>query len=119
MIQRLVIPYKDIYTTVYTVLTDEGAVLYDTGASAADVEQYILPFLMQQNITAPTHIVISHNHRDHAPGLPRLTSEFPSACIVAADPHLCAQYPHTLIPQDGDTLCGVLQLWNTAGHDAD
>lgn len=123
MIRRLVIPYKDIYTTVYTVHTDEGVVLFDTGATTEDVEQYVLPFLCEQNVTAEQlkAIVISHNHRDHAPGLPRVARAFPAACIVAADPLLLAQYPQhtTLRPSDSDTLLGVLQLWNTPGHDAD
>lgn len=119
MIQRLVIPYKDIYTTVYTVRTDEGVAVFDTGSSTEDAEHYVLPFLRRQGITAPDYIVISHNHRDHAPGLPRLAQEFPTACIVSADPTLCAHYPRTHIPKDGDTVLGVLQLWNTPGHDAD
>ena len=114
-IKRLVIPYKDIYTTVYVIHTALGDVLFDTGAGEADAEQYILPF--KQGVTADTlkYVVISHNHRDHAPGLPRIKQEFPSATVVASD----ADLSDLTVPSDGVVLLDVLRIIPTPGHDVD
>ena len=50
-IHRLTIPYKDIYTTVYTVKTDRGVLIFDSASFDEDIENYILPFLNELEIT--------------------------------------------------------------------
>lgn len=42
-IHRLTIPYKDIYTTVLFIKTEEGVVLFDTATFEEDVKEQILP----------------------------------------------------------------------------
>ena len=44
-ITRLEIPYKDIFTSVYAVKTNCGALLFDAGSYDSDVTELILPFL--------------------------------------------------------------------------
>ena len=50
-IYRLTIPFKDIFTTVCLIKTDEGALLFDTATYDEDVENYIIPFLDELGIT--------------------------------------------------------------------
>ena len=70
-IHRITLPYKDIFTTVYTVKTDKGVLLFDAASYDTDLEQYIQPMLDELNITAEDlkYVFISHNHGDHSGGL--------------------------------------------------
>ena len=91
---RLTIPYKDIYTTVYTIKTDCGILLFDTGSYDEDIENYILPFLNELEITEKMlkYVFISHKHKDHAGGLNKLMEKFPDACIISLSPDIKEQY---------------------------
>ena len=81
-IYRLTMPYKDIFTTVYTIKTDNGVLLFDSGSYDEDIENYISPFLKQLEITADMikYVFISHDHKDHAGGLGAFVKKFPNAC---------------------------------------
>ena len=78
-IHRLVIPFLDIYTTVFVIKTPDGALLFDTATYPEDADNYILPALRDLGISqdALYGVVISHNHRDHAGSLSRIRQEFP------------------------------------------
>lgn len=122
-IYRLIIPYKDIYTTVCIVKTSEGAVLFDTGSYDSDADGYILPFLEELDIKAQElrYVVISHNHLDHAGGLERLMQHFPETCIVSRHPAIAEKYGNytVLAPGDGDPLLSVLRIITVPGHTTD
>ncbi len=66
-IYRLVIPFMDVYTTIFVIKTPKGAALFDTATYSEDVEQYIIPALekLEMNAKMLKYVVISHNHRDH------------------------------------------------------
>lgn len=121
-IARLVLPYKDIFTSVFLIRTKEGVVLFDTASSAADVENHILPWLEELGITEKMvrYLFISHNHRDHAGGLLQITAAFPEAMIVSGNPDIKdAYWDSVLSPADGEKLLGVLQVVHIPGHTAD
>ena len=88
-IHRITLPYKDIFTTVYTVKTDKGVLLFDAASYDTDLEQYIQPMLDELKITAEDlkYIFISHNHTDHAFGIDRLMAEYPDKRVI-----LCAHW---------------------------
>jgi len=117
-IRRITIPYKDIYTSVFILDTKQGTVLFDTASSDYDAETYILPELRNRDIK---YIFISHNHRDHALGLPRLLEAYPQAVIVTQNTALAAQYAnHTVLqPEEGTMLLDTFQVVNIPGHTAD
>ena len=105
-IHRVTLPYKDIFTTVYTINTPQGAVLFDAGSFDTDLEAYMLPLLTAAGI-GPTHlkyVFISHNHRDHSGGLPRLLEAFPELQIVTHSGMLREKYGPDLVlcPADGE-----------------
>ena len=37
--------YKDIFTTVYALQTQEGAILFDAASFNSDIDEVIVPFL--------------------------------------------------------------------------
>ncbi len=122
-ITRCVIPYADIYTTVYAVALDEGYLLFDTASGAIDVDMYILPFLHSIDVTPENLklIFISHNHKDHAHGLARLLALYPNATVVARDEELKEEHPHArfLFPEDMEVLSPHLLAVTVPGHTPD
>lgn len=122
-ITRVVVPFEDIYTTIFVVSTPDGVLLFDTATYPEDIDNYALPTFEKLGIAADEvkYVFISHSHRDHAGGLDRFAELFPKTCIVSLSAQLRGKYPNaeTLAPNDGDTLLGVLKVVTVPGHSAD
>ena len=120
---RITVPYKDIFTTVCVIKTPKGAVLFDSASYDEDIDGYIVPMLAQLNISAEDmkYVFISHNHTDHAGGLKKLVERYPNVCIVSRSPAIKEQYAvnQVWMPEDRDTLLGVLQVVTVPGHTLD
>lgn len=120
---RLTVPYKDIFTTVYTVRTPQGVLLFDAASWDEDVEGYLLPFLKEAGVAPEElkYIFISHNHTDHAGGLKELLKVYPEVTVLSRSPKLheaYAQY-HCHRHEDGDKVLEVLQVVTIPGHTKD
>lgn len=119
---RLTLPYKDIFTTIYTVQTPDGILIFDTATTEEDMTDILLPFLKREGI-APEEvkgIFISHSHRDHSGGLPTLLPFLPNAKIYARSKKLGETYPDRIVkPEDGDVILGVLKAVTIPGHSRD
>ena len=122
-INRVQIPFEDIFTTVYTITTPSGPLLFDTATYPDDADKYIIPAIDSLGITPsqPKYIFISHEHRDHAGSLERLMQVYPDAVIVSRSAKLREKFAayKTLAPEDGDTLLDVLKVVTIPGHSAD
>ena len=123
-IHRLMLPYKDIFTTVYTIRTPEGVLLFDAGSFDNDAGDYIVPFLKELGISREElkHVFISHNHRDHAGGLHCLMPYLPEASIVSRSPDLKERYGQAyqvIAPEEGAVLLGTLRVVTIPGHTLD
>lgn len=122
-IHRFTIPYKDIYTTVYTIKTDCGILLFDTGSYDEDIQNHVLPFFKEIGITADMlkYVFVSHNHKDHAGGLSELMKNFPNTCIISRSPKIKEQYINykVLMPEDNDVVLDVLKIVAIPGHTQD
>ena len=122
-IHRITLPYKDIFTTVYTVKTDKGVLLFDAASFDTDLEQYIQPMLDELKITAADlkYIFISHNHGDHSGGLAPIMEKYPNAVILSRSPKLAEKYAAYTVEakEDGDTVLDVLQIVTIPGHTKD
>jgi len=122
-IHRLVIPFLDIYTTVFLLETPDGAVLFDTATYPEDADNYILPALRQRGITPQSLrcVVISHNHRDHAGSLMRIRQEYPATPVLTGSVKLREQYPDAVFlpAEDGAEILGCLRVVTIPGHTGD
>ena len=122
-IHRVTLPYQDIFTTVYTLNTPSGAILFDAGSFDTDLENYMLPLLREAGIGREhlKYVFISHNHKDHSGGLPRLLEAFPNLCIVTQSTALQEKYGsgNFLRPEDGDTVLDTFRFVSIPGHTAD
>jgi len=122
-IHRLVIPFKDIFTTVAILTTAEGVIIFDAASYPQDVDQYILPALEQLGISKSSvrYVVLSHNHGDHAGGLARFCQLIPHV-TVAAGSDLCSErVPGKTVQvlNEGDLLLETFRVIRMPGHTLD
>ena len=105
-IHKITIPYKDIFTTVLTVKTPDGVLVFDAASYDEDVDNYILPMLDELKIIKEDvkYIFISHNHKDHAGALKRLLEVLPLATVLSRSEALKETYADYSVnmPDDGD-----------------
>ena len=81
---RLEVPFYTVYTSVFLINTDEGYILVDCATTKEDVDGYIIPALEEQGVSLidVKKIVITHDHSDHAGGLPRIMTHIPHIEVV-------------------------------------
>lgn len=117
-ILRIVIPFEDIFTTVFLVRTEQGVLLFDTATFPRDMDEYVFPVLDRLG-EAPKCVFISHNHRDHAGGLQRVLEKYPGVPVASRSGALAEKFPSVFAPCDGDVLLGCLRVVEIPGHTMD
>ncbi len=121
-IHSIKIPYKDIFTTIYTLKTPKGTLLFDTGSFDEDIPNYIIPMLSELGVENEDlkYVFISHNHKDHAGGLNELLNHFPSLTVLSRCPKLKEKYGERVISfSDGDEILDCISLVTIPGHTMD
>jgi len=118
---RLTVPFMDIYTSVFVIKTDNGALIFDTATYDADVTEYIIPFLNKIGVGDDElkYIFVSHNHQDHSGGAKKLKEFFPDAVIISGNKEICSQYNNSYIAKDAESILEVLKVVSIPGHTAD
>lgn len=120
---RIVIPFLDIYTTVFILKTPDGVAVFDTATYDTDMDQYLFPALKELGVEKDQlkYVFISHNHRDHAGGLARFMEEYPATTIVARSDSIMEKYTANRVtaPEDGDLFLGCLRVVTIPGHTMD
>lgn len=119
-IHKITIPYKDIFTTVCTVRTDAGVMLFDSASYVGDADNYIVPMLEELEITAEDlkYVFISHDHLDHSGALGELLFHFPDVTVLSGSTHLKERFSDYKVysPYDGETFLDVLMVVTIPGH---
>lgn len=110
------VPFEELYTSVYFIPLAGGGLLADTATTQADVTDCILPALRAGGFTV-TDIFISHNHGDHAGGLPALAAALPQATVHMAAPLPLPSRPGRLhVVEGGERLGDGLTVCRLPGH---
>lgn len=120
---RTTIPYKTIFTTVWTVRTSQGVVLIDAASNDTDAVEYVLPFLEFAGVAKDEikYVFITHSHKDHSGGLKGLLKELPHVTVVSRNSKLADEHPGAafLRLEDGELLTPELQVVTIVGHTLD
>ena len=121
-ISRITTPYKDIFTSVYAVDTEEGVLIFDSASYDSDLSDYITPFIEELGAADRIkYVFISHDHADHSGGIDAFVKKYPDAKVVSRSPRLKEKLcgSEVICSEDGDTLLGVLRVITIPGHTAD
>jgi glyoxylase-like metal-dependent hydrolase (beta-lactamase superfamily II) len=122
-IHRIVLPYKDIFTTVYVISTEQGIVLFDAASYETDLDDHIQPALDTLGITESMvqYIFISHKHKDHVGCLRPMISRYSQAAILSRSLELAEMYAdcNVICPEAGDTVLDILKVVTIPGHTSD
>ena len=83
-IYRLKVQYTTVYTSIFLIETELGALLVDTASYDEDIDGCLLPALEKMNIKLSEiyAIVITHNHFDHSGGLKRILEIAPDLRVI-------------------------------------
>lgn len=114
-------PYYDVSTSCYTVETEQGVLLFDCGSFDSDFFGYVQPLLEERGVTRDrlSCVFLSHDHEDHAGGLPALLEHYPDVTVFSRSSAVKERYPSAVCPQNGDRLLDVLQVVTIPGHTPD
>ena len=122
-IYRITTSYKDIFTTVYLLIADQGMILFDAASFDQDIDEVIAPALFELGVTSKNlkYVFISHAHTDHAGGLARFTARYPDTTIVSRSAVLSKKYEgHPfLFPEEGEMLLDTYRVIPIVGHTQD
>ena len=83
-VYRLKVPFDNIYTSVFLIVSGNEAVLVDCATTRGDVDGYILPALaaLGYRLFDIKALVLTHSHGDHAGGLNRIRELAPQIEVV-------------------------------------
>lgn len=141
------VPFATIWSGVFLVQGTE-TVLVDSGASAASVDEYILPGLRELGLEMSDvdWLINTHAHGDHMGGNDRILTGWPGVKLAAFEevaekvehplPYSIAtraRWPEhspkppkeipghkpELVLKEGEVLAGRLQVLHTPGHDTE
>ena len=111
---RLYVPFEELLTAVFFVVSTDGAAIIDSATFGEDADNYIVPALEVLNIACEDVkcIALTHKHADHAGGAGRLAELLPNAAVYSPEP-VKTEYLPVL---DGNVLpCGIRAV-ALAGH---
>lgn len=119
----ILVPYKDIFTTVYVIRTEEGVLLFDAASYDSDISDILLPALEALSISPEElrGVFISHNHTDHAGGLAALLAAFPALTVYSRSEKLREKHRDADVRSfsDGERILGDLYAITLPGHTPD
>ena len=116
-IYRLKVPFDNIYTAVFLLCTEKADILIDSATTKEDAEDIIIPALEKMK-KKPQIAVCTHDHSDHAGGMPYVSRYFEGMKVYAASENLIKE--RFFIPaRDGEELLENVRIVTLKGHSYD
>ena len=116
-IYRLSVPFANVLTSVFAVVVDGNCIIIDSATTERDVDTYILPAIREAKFNVKK-ILASHEHADHAGGLPYLAPHFPDAEVCMFDQNTADKVGGRLL-SDGEVFYDCIKVLHLPGHSSD
>ncbi len=116
-IYRLKVSFEDNYTAVFLITTKNGNILIDGATTKEDAENFIIPALLRLG-KKPTLAVCTHDHGDHAGGMPYILAHFEGVNAYSASNKLIKEHSF-LCAEDKDELLPGVFVMTLPGHSPD
>ncbi len=113
-IYRVCIPFENIYTSAFFLVSGKSCIILDSGSDDSDAEKYIIPETAKLGVT-PKYLVSTHTHGDHHGGINALKAAFPEAVPALFSTAVQGSYHLT----DGEILLDRFKVLNLKGHSRD
>ncbi len=116
-IYRLKVPFEDIYTAVFLLCTENCNILIDSATTREDAENFIIPALERMG-KKPHIAVCTHDHGDHAGGMPYILSHFEGVKAYGASEKLINEQ-RFLPARDDFEISEGISIVTLPGHSPD
>ncbi len=118
---KLDVPFEQFYTSVFFLrLSSSEWAVVDTATKAGDVNTYIVPAAAKLGIqmSQVKAILLTHDHSDHAGGMPTLLSKCPNATVygVSATNTKAEAGRYQSIADGASLFGGVVKMVTLRGH---
>ena len=114
------IPFDNVGTSVFLINTNHGYIMVDCATTEKDVVDHILPALSKAEISLDyiKAIFLTHDHGDHAGGLPYILKAMPHIEVLSFNKTLTQKYNSSRFLTNGEELYG-LKFFSLKGHSLD
>ncbi len=120
---KLDVPFEQFYTSVFFLrLSSSEWAVVDTATTAKDVNTYIVPAAAKLGISLSQikAILLTHDHQDHAGGMPTLLPQCPNATVYGVSATNSKAGSRYQSIADGASLFGgVVKMVTLRGHAAE
>lgn len=110
-IDRLRIPFDDLYTSIFLIrLQDDAYALVDAAMTEQDITDRLLPALRARGVSTEQvrYLILTHGHEDHAGGKDAVLRACPQAEIVREVRSLSDSVETVALPGHTRDFIGVL-----------
>ena len=117
-IYRLLIPFEEIYATIYIVIDDNVITLIDIGSYDSDIDDYLVPAIKElgYKLEDIKYVLLSHAHLDHSGGLRRFLELHPNVNVKSSFDLGIDNFTYL---KDGEVILNNIKCLHLPGHTID
>lgn len=114
-IYKLCVPFEDLYTSVFVVISGNDCILIDSASNSDDADNIIIPALNKMGFV-PNKFFATHSHGDHFCGFDALKIAYENAPVYMLESKFTSQHNRLTPVKDGDFIAENIKAVAIKGH---